>query len=360
MINIAQPIIEREEISSVEEVMKSNMIACGKRVLEFEQKFPQYIGSSYGVATSSGTTALHAAIIASGIKEGDKVITTPFTFVATSNSLLFEKAIPIFADIDYNTLNIDPDSVEEILEENKDIKAILVVHLFGLPCNMTRIMEIVKKYNLILIEDCAQAHGAKYEGKNVGTFGLASAYSFYPTKNMTSGEGGMVVTDNDLINEKVKKIINHGQQERYVYSQLGYNFRMTDIAAAIGVEQLKKLDIFNNKRIENAHYYNENINNNKIILPFTPDDCYHVYNQYTIKVKDRENFINHLKKYEIGFGIYYPVPLNMQYYYKQLGYDSSQTPTAVAASREVISIPVHPSLSKEDIQKVVEVLNGYE
>ncbi|MBF8984157.1 DegT/DnrJ/EryC1/StrS family aminotransferase [Lutibacter sp. B2] len=359
MINIAQPIIDKEEILHVQEVMKSGIIASGKKVLEFEINFAKYSNTRYGVATSSGTTALHAAVIASGIKEGDKVITTPFTFAATANSVLFEKATPIFADINPNTFNIDPDHIENILKNTPDVKALLIVHLYGLPCDMTKIMALVNKYNLILIEDCCQAHGSKYYGENVGNFGITSTYSFYPTKNMTTGEGGMVLTNDHIVYENIKKLINHGQQERYVHSQLGYNFRMTDISAAIGIEQLKKLDHFNNKRIDNASFYNKNIKNDLVTLPLIPKDHHHVYHQYTIKVKDRKRFIDHLQKHEIGFGIYYPVPLNAQPYYKQLGYDPTQSPVAMKLCKEVVSIPVHPGLSKDQVRKIVEVINHY-
>ncbi|MCT4605435.1 MAG: DegT/DnrJ/EryC1/StrS family aminotransferase [Marinisporobacter sp.] len=360
MIQIAKPMIEKEEILHVQKIMNSGMIASGKTVLDFEKKFAEYMEVNYAIATSSGTTALHAAVIAAAIQPGDKVITTPFTFAATANSLLFEKAVPVFADIDPNTFNIDPSSVEQILKNNSDIKALLIVHLFGLPCNMDKLMELTKKYNLLLIEDCAQSHGAKYNNQTVGSFGIASTYSFYPTKNMTTGEGGMLLTNNKSLYKKVQAIINHGQQERYIHTQLGYNFRMTNIAAAIGLEQLKKLNTFNAKRIKNAKYYSENIKNDVITLPTVPKNCKHVYHQYTIKVKNREKFINHLEKHGIGFGIYYPIPLNAQPYYTQLGYNPLETPIAMKISNEVVSIPVHPALSKEDIQKVAEVINHYE
>ncbi|WP_053957048.1 DegT/DnrJ/EryC1/StrS family aminotransferase [Inediibacterium massiliense] len=360
MIPIAKPSIGTEEIFHVQQVLKSGNIASGQVVSDFENDFATYFKMPYGVATSSGTTALHAAIIACNIKKGDKIITTPFTFAATANSLLFEGAIPIFADIDPNTFNIDVNHVEELLKVHKDIKGILIVHLFGLPCNMDRIMELVKKYNLLLIEDCAQAHGAKYNDQYVGTFGTTSAYSFYPTKNMTTGEGGMILTKDKSIYENIQRIISHGQKERYLHTQLGYNFRMTNIAAALGIEQLNKLNDFNDKRKENAKFYNENIKNNQITLPFVPSKCDPVYHQYTVKVKNRTSFIKHLEENNIGYGIYYPIPLNTQPYYKELGYDPTTTPIALQISQEVVSIPVHPLLSKEEILKIIEVINLYE
>ncbi|KXG75452.1 DegT/DnrJ/EryC1/StrS family aminotransferase [Thermotalea metallivorans] len=360
MIHIAKPIIEEEEILHVQEIMKSGMIACGETVSDFERKFAESMKANYAVATSSGTTALHAAVIASGILPGDKVITTPFTFAATANSLLFQQAIPVFADIEPDTFNIDPHSIEKILEKNRDTRALLIVHLFGLPCNMEKIMEIVEKYRLILIEDCAQAHGAKYNEKTVGNFGITAAFSFYPTKNMTTGEGGIILTNDRQVYEHLKKLINHGQQERYLHTMLGYNFRMTNIAAAIGIEQLKKLEDFNHKRIANAQIYTSTIKNEAVILPWVPANCHHVYHQYTIKVSNREKFIRHLKNHGIEWGIYYPIPLNAQPYYRQLGYDPLETPVALKTSSEVVSIPVHPGLTPEEIYHIIEVINHYE
>ncbi|MGM0410945.1 MAG: DegT/DnrJ/EryC1/StrS family aminotransferase, partial [Bacillota bacterium] len=248
MISIANPIIEDKEKNKVLEVMDSGMLASGQYVKDFEKNFGDYIGTKYAHATSSGTTALHVALKAAGIKEGDKVLTTPFTFIASSNSILFCGAEPIFADIKEDTFNIDPASMKKKLEENPDIKALIVVHLYGLSCDMDPIMDLVEEYDLILIEDAAQSHGASYKDKKVGNFGDAAIYSFYPTKNMTTSEGGMVVTNDKEVSEESELLINHGATERYKHEVLGYNYRMTNISAAIGLEQLKKLDKYNTKR----------------------------------------------------------------------------------------------------------------
>jgi len=359
MIPIARPRLDHYEYEAVQKVLESGMIASGATVSKFEAEFARYIGVKFATATSSGTTALHAAIVASGIKQGDKVITTPFTFAATANSILFEKAIPVFVDIDPETYNIDAGKIEEAILKDKSIKGILIVHLFGLACNMDPILDMVKKHNAILIEDAAQAHGAMYKNKMAGSFGHASTFSFYPTKNMTTSEGGMVLTNNEDIYQLCKTFINHGQAERYIHADLGHNFRMTNIAAAIGVEQLKKLDKFNEARISNALFYNKNIKNSKVKLPYIPNDCKHVYHQYTLKVENREQFVKYLTDNQIGTGIHYPVPLNEQPYYKSLGYTNKDTPIASEISKQVVSIPVNPLLSQAELEYIIKVINGY-
>ncbi len=268
MIPIAKPLVGLEEEKAILEVLSTGQLASGDYVRRFESMFKEYIGSKYAICTNNGTAALHAALLGAGIGKGDLVITTPFSFIATANAILYTGATPIFADINWETFNIDPDNIERIIENTSSkIKAILIVHLFGNPCDMDRITEICDTHDITLIEDCAQAHGAEYKNKKVGSFGLAGTFSFYPTKNMTCGEGGMIVTDDEEFYEKTKKIINHGQSKRYQHDLLGYNFRMTNISATIGIEQLKKLDHFNSKRIGNAYEFYKNIRNDKIIMP---------------------------------------------------------------------------------------------
>src|SRR5690554_2430258 len=247
MIPIARPIISESEKNNIQQVMDSGMLASGGFVKEFEEGFAAYTGSSYGIATTSGTTALHVALETAGIREGDRVLTTPFTFIASSNSILYCGATPVFADVCPDSFNIDPDSIRRKLEEDPGIKGLLIVHLYGLPCEMEEIMELVEEYNLVLIEDCAQAHGAEYSGKKAGTFGKTAAYSFYPTKNMTTGEGGIVLTNDEKVMEKARMLINHGSQKRYYHQILGYNYRMTNLAAGIGLAQLENLEEFNVK-----------------------------------------------------------------------------------------------------------------
>jgi len=257
MIPIAKPLIGDEEINAVIKVLKSGMLAHGKEVEAFEKEFAQYLGAKHAVAVVNGTAALDVALKVLKIGLGDEVITTPFTFIASANAILFQGARPVFADIDPKTYSLDPNEVlEKITDETK---AIVVVHLYGQPADMKAFKEIAEDHKLYLIEDCAQAHGAEFEGQKVGTFGDIAAFSFYPTKNMTTGEGGMVVTNDCELAKKVDLIRNHGQAEKYLHVELGYNLRMTNIAAAIGRAQLKKLDEWNRKRIENARLLTEGI-----------------------------------------------------------------------------------------------------
>ena len=290
MINIAKPIISDEEIEAVTEVLKSGMLAQGPKVAEFQNKFAKYVEAKYGIATSSGTTALHTALVAAGIKPGDEVITTPFTFAATSNSILYTQAKPVYADIDAKTFNLDPAKIEEQITDKT--KAIVPVHLYGQPADMDGILEIAQKYNLKVIEDAAQAHGAVYKGKKIGSIGDFGCFSFYPTKNMTTGEGGMVTTNDEEYAEKAGMVRAHGESKRYEQSLLGYNYRMTDIAASIGLVQLKHIDEFNKIRNENAKYLSEGLADVEgITTPVVADNVTHVFHQYTIRVsKDRDTF----------------------------------------------------------------------
>ena len=356
MINIAKPIIGEEEKAAVLEVLESGMLAMGPRVKAFEEAFAEMCAVKHAVATSSGTTALHVALLAHGIGPGDEVITTPFTFIASANSILFTGARPVFIDIEPDTFNLNPELIEAAITSRT--KAIMPVHLFGLSCDMDPIMEIAQQHNLIVIEDACQSHGARYKGKRVGSFGTG-VFSLYPTKNITSGEGGMITTSDDEIAEKCRVLRNHGMRRRYYHDELGFNFRMTDIHAAIGLEQLKKLDHFTKARQRNAGYYRENLKYVK--LPSELEGCEHVFNQFTVRVEDerRDKLVDHLREHGIGSAIYYPVPVHKQTQYcDYLGY-SDEYPEAEKASQEVISLPVHPGLQEDDLGKIVSVLNDY-
>lgn len=355
MIPIAKPLIGDEEKDAVLEVMGSGVIAQGKRVQELEQSFAKYCGASHGVAVNSGTAALHAALWAVGVKEGDEVITTPFSFAATGNAILYCGAKPVFADIDGKTFNIDPEAIKEKI--TKKTKAIMPVHLFGQACDMTAIMEIAEDRGLKTIEDACQAHGAEWKGKRVGSFGDASGFSFYPTKNMTTSEGGMITTNDAKLAEMCGIFRNHGQARRYVQEYMGYNLRMTDIAAAIGIEQLKKLDGFTDARIKNAEYLNGKLKGDKkVITPFVSKGAKHVYHQYTVMVENRDDVNKKLNDAGIGTGIYYPIPINEQPYYKGLGYGSKDTPVSSEVAKKVLSLPVHPAVSKEDLDLIAHKL----
>ena len=353
MIPVAKPLIGEEEIEEVEKVLRSGFIAQGPRVAEFEEAFASYVGTKYAIATTSGTTALHLSLLALGIGSGDEVITTPFSFAATGNCALYVGARPVFVDIDPQTFNLDPNQIESAITEKT--KAILPVHLYGQPAKMDQIKEISEEHDIPVVEDAAQAHGAMFHDQMIGSIGDMACFSFYPTKNMTTSEGGMITTNNTELAEVARILRAHGEKERYHHSVLGYNFRMTDIAAAIGLVQLKKLDDFNQKRIENAEYLTEHLKGiSSIEPPFVSPQVKHVFHQYTVRVKDgkRNDVMNFLNQEGIGTGIHYPVPIYKQELYQNLGYND-KCPETEKATSEVLSLPVHPSLSVEELETIV-------
>jgi len=361
-VNIASPQISEEEIKAVTAVLKSGMLAQGPKVAEFEEKFARFIGTKYAVATSSGTTALHVALLAHGIGSGDEVITSPFTFIASANSILYTGAKPIFVDIDEKSFNLDPAKIEKAITRSasRRTKAIMPVHLYGQPADMTRIMALARKRKLAVIEDACQAHGAAWKNKKVGSFGTGT-FSLYPTKNMTTGEGGMITTDSREIYEKANLIRSHGSKIRYYHDILGFNFRLTDIGGAIGIEQLKKLPRLNRARQKNAAYLNNNLGKIPgIIVPVPAKNALHVYHQYTIRITEefglsRDEVLKKLTESSIGTAIFYPLPINEQKLYQEMGYKAN-TPVAEAIAKEVISLPVHPGLRKKDLDYIIKIL----
>jgi len=359
-IPIAKPIIGVEEINAVTAVLSSGIIAQGRKVEEFEEAFSEFIGTKYAIAVNSGTAALHIALLAHGIGKGNEVITSPFTFISTANSVLFTGAKPIFTDIEEESFNIDPDSIVKKITSRT--KVIMPIHLYGQPCDMDRIMSIAGGYGLVVIEDACQAHGAEYQGRKIGSFGTG-CFSFYPTKNMTTGEGGMITTNDEDIAQKARIIRNHGQKERYFHEILGYNYRMTDIAAAIGLCQLRKLEQFNDKRIENARILTEGLRGIRgLVLPFSKPNVKHVFHQYTVRVTEefglsRDELKEKLKQKGIATEIYYPLPIHKQPLYQELGYND-RLPNSEKAAREVLSLPVHPSLAKEDLEDMVHAIKS--
>jgi len=360
MIGIAKPLIEEDEIEAVVGVLRSGNLTQGEKAKEFEVQFSSYIGASHGVACSSGTSALQVGLEAAGIGTGDEVITTPFTFIATSNAILYNRAMPVFADIDAETFNIDPASIKKRL--TRKTKAVLVVHLYGLPCDIEPVKEICDQNGLLLIEDCAQAHGAEYDARKTGTFGELSTFSFYATKNMTTGEGGMILTDDGEMALKARTIANQGQAGRYEHVMIGYNYRMTDMQAALGLVQLKKLSMLNEARARNASFLSKNLEGIEWLnLPQVPPKMKHVWHQFTVKVpeKTRDGFVDYLNKNGIGARIYYPTPVHLQPAYKSLGLRFDPCPVAESVSKKVVSLPVHPGLSREDLHKIVETVKRY-
>lgn len=356
MIPIARPLLGKEEIDAVTEVLSSGMIAQGPKVEEFELAFSEYTGCEYAAAVNSGTAALHIALLAHGIGKEDEVITSPFTFIATANSILYTGAKPVFADIEPDTYNIDPEKIKEKI--NSKTKAIMPVHLYGQSADMKAIMEIAEDYKLVVIEDACQAHGAECLGKKAGSFGTG-AFSFYPTKNMTTSEGGIITTSDREIAEKSKMIRAHGSRVRYLHEMLGFNLRMTDIAAAIGLAQLEKLDGFNASRQKNAAMLSEGLKSISGIVPATTREGYtHVFHQYTIRAQNRDKLADFLKEKGIGTGVHYPIPIHKQPYYMELGYKDS-LPISDKAAEEVLSLPVHPALSRDDVLKVIKEVKEF-
>ncbi len=356
MIYMAKPQMGDEEKQAVLEVLDSGIIAQGPRVKAFEEAFAQMCGVKYAIATTSGTTALHVAMLAHGIGKDDEVITSAFTFIASANSVLFVGAKPVFVDIDPRTFNLDPSKIEAAITGKT--KAILPVHLYGLSCDMDPIMKIAQKHGLAVIEDACQSHSAEYKGRKVGSFGTGT-FSLYPTKNMTSAEGGMITTDDPVIEEKCRVLRQHGMRKRYYHDELGYNFRMTDIHAAIGLAQLKKLEKFNAQRQANAKFLSENLKG--VAVPSVPEGQTHVFHQYTVRVPGgkRDALRTYLNDHGVGSEVYYPVPIHQQsFYVSDLGYHDS-LPETEHATTEVLSLPVHPALSSSDLETIVSAVNEF-
>jgi len=358
MIPISKPFIGDDEKQAVMEVLDSGMLAQGPRTAQLEEKFAEVCGTKHAVATSCGTTALHVALLAHNIAEGDEVITTPFTFQASINSILFVGARPIFVDIEEDTFNIDPSLIERAISPRT--KAIMPVHLYGYVCNMDAIMEIAGRHNLAVIEDAAQAVGAELRGQRAGSFGTG-CFSLYATKNVMSGEGGMITTGDEQIAQRCRMIRNHGMQRRYYHEMLGYNFRMTDLHAAIGLVQLGRLEEFTSRRAANAAYLSANISSVK--TPAVREGYRHVWHQYTIRVSGsggsatRDVAVKQLNDAGVGTGIFYPIPAHKQAYLRDHGVEDVSLPVAEQLANEVISLPVHPQLSQADLETIAREVN---
>jgi dTDP-4-amino-4,6-dideoxygalactose transaminase len=357
MIPIANPEIGADEHEQVSEVLDSGILADGPVVREFEEEFAAYCGVEHAVATSNGTTALHAAMEGLGLGEGNRVVTTPFSFVASANAVRIAGAEPVFADIDPDTYNIDPEAVEETIQEyDGDVDAILAVHLYGLPADTDKLSKLAEKYDAYLLEDAAQAHGGTVNGERVGSIGDVGCFSFYPTKNMTTGEGGMIVTDDETVAERARQFTNHGRTDKYGHAEVGHNFRMTSIGGALGQAQLAKLPDFIEARRENAAKLTDGLADSWVATPTEPDGRRHVYHQYTIRCEDREGLKTHLDNHNIGYGVYYPRCIHDQPAYSDV---STSAPDAERAAEEVLSLPVHPKVDDEDIQRIIEVITNY-
>ena len=362
MIPINAPQIGEEEIEAVIKVLKSGTLTSGlgngPNVVKFEKAFAEFVKSKYAIAVNSGTAALHAALLAIGISRGDEVILPSFTFVATAEMIVLAGAKPVFVDINPETYTIEPSKIEEAIT-NKT-KAIIPVDLYGLSADMKAIREIADKHDLKIIEDAAQAHGALYIGEPPGKFADIACWSFYASKNMTTGEGGMITTNDDELAEKLRCIRSHGEREKYHSEMLGHNYRMPEIEAAIGYIQLKKLPSFLEKRRRNAEQLTKKLERcDELLLPREPEGYRHSWYLYTVRLKNananrRDAFVNELRKHGIGAAVYYHTPIHMMSFYRRFG--AYRLPETELAAQQVLSLPVHPGVSEEQIDFIAETV----
>ncbi len=368
MIPYGKQSIDQNDIDAVIEVLNSDWLTTGPKVDEFERAVAGYVGSKYAVAVSSGTAALHAAMFAIGIDTGDEVIVPPITFAATANAVVYQRGTPVFTDIDPDTLLIDPKNIEEKI--NSRTKAIIAVDYAGQACEYEKIKYIANKYGLILVADSCHALGAEYRGKKVGNIADLTVFSFHPVKHITTGEGGMITTDNSEWAEKIKIFRNHGitsdHHKRkkdsswfYEIKDLGYNYRITDIQCALGISQLKKLSSFLKKRHEIAKIYDLAFEEMPGITPLhVRDDVFHAYHLYVVKCGQdkREKLFKYLRDNGIGVNVHY-VPVHLHpYYQRKFCYVPGLCPVAEEAYKTILSLPIFPEMSDEDVERVVDAI----
>lgn len=356
--------INENDIQAVVDVLQSDFLTTGPKIEEFEQCVAKYTGAKYAVAISNGTSALHAACFAAGIGEGDEVITTPITFAASANCVLYCGGTPVFADIDPKTYNISPEEIEKKITSKT--KAIIPVHYTGQPCDMDAIFAIAKKYNLIVIQDAAHALGADYKGQKIGSLGDMTTFSFHPVKHITTGEGGMILTNNEEFYKKLVLFRSHGitrnpeqmlkNEGAWYYEQLdlGYNYRMTDIQCALGISQMKRLDEFVEKRRVLVERYNQAFQNVEgITIPFMEKDCNSSWHLYVIQVENRKEVFDKLRKAGIGVNVHY-IPVYKHPYYQKNGYDNVVCENAEKLYEHMISLPLYPDLTEDEQDYVIE------
>ncbi len=356
-IPAAKPIIGEEEVAAVSAVLRSGMVAQGPQVAAFEGEFAeQVVDGAHAVAVNSGTSALHLMLLATGVGPGDEVLVPSFTFAATANSVAITGATPVFVDIETDYFCMDPVAAEAAITDRT--KAIMPVHLYGHPADMQALQAVADRHGLLVFEDSAQAHDASLHSRKVGTFGATAGFSLYPTKNMTSGEGGMITTKDPEIARKARILRNQGMAVQYQNELVGLNNRMTDIHASIGRVQLGKLKDWTARRQANAHFLNENLEG--VVVPPVAPGAVHVYHQYTIRAdaSERDRMVQAMKdEYQVGSGVYYPIPNHrlpsLEHFAPGL-----DLPETEKAAKEVISLPVHPSLSQDDLERIVVAVNA--
>ncbi|MCC7361455.1 MAG: DegT/DnrJ/EryC1/StrS aminotransferase family protein [Anaerolineales bacterium] len=356
-IPISRPAIGPEEQAAVAAVLASGQLAQGPQVRAFEEAFAAFVGVPHAVAVASGTAALHLALLAHGLGPGDEVITTAFSFIASANCALFVGARPVFADIEPQAFTLDPAAVEAALTPRT--RAILAVHLFGHPCDLTALHALADRHGLVLIEDACQAHGAQWQGRPLGAAATA-CYSFYATKNMTTGEGGLITTPDAALAERLRLLRAHGSPARYRHASLGYNFRLTDIQAALGLAQLPKLPAWNAARRANAAYLTERLTGlPHVCPPSVHPAAQSVFHQYTLRLvdRDRDAAVETLRAAGIGAGVFYPLPIHQQPLYRGLGY-TDRLPITENAARQVLSLPVYPGLTPAHLDHIAQAVRA--
>jgi dTDP-4-amino-4,6-dideoxygalactose transaminase len=344
----------KEEIDNViQKILNRGDFILGEEVKEFEQSVARYLGVKHAIGVASGTDALQIALMAIGLKPGDEVITTPFTFVATAETIVLLGGKPVYVDIDERTYNINPELIEDKITEKT--KAIIPVHLYGQPAEMEKILDIARRYNLYVIEDSAQAFGAEYKGRKVCTFGDIACISFFPTKNLGAfGDAGMVVTNSDDLAEKIRMIRVHGSKKRYHHELLGVNSRLDTLQAGILLVKLKYVDEWNKRRIEIANRYSNSLKDiDSIITPYAEPYNKHIYHQFTIRTNRRDELIEFLKGRGIQTAVHYPIPLHLQKAFSYFGYKEGDFPIAEKCSREVLSLPMFPELRDDEVDYVI-------
>jgi perosamine synthetase len=360
LIPIAKPLIGPDEQAAVADVLSSGMIAAGPLVHEFEHVFADFCHAPEGVACSSGTAGLCTAVQALDLPPGSKILTTPFSFIATANCIIAAGHTPVFVDIDPDTFMMTAESVKRALANDPAIRAVLPVHLYGQACEIHEMVEIARAHNAYVIEDCAQSHGATEDGDPVGSIGDLGIFSFYPTKNMMTGEGGMITGHDPELLNRCRMITNHGSPSRYKHTMLGFNYRMTSIAAAIGLCQLKRLPEWNERRRHNAHTLSTHLRDLPWLhVPYERSNCYHVYHQYVLQVNDRARLQAFLKEAGIGSDVHYPCTILDQPFYQEMGYNSADCPMAVNASTRVLSLPVHPAVSDDNLATIIATMRAF-
>jgi len=351
--------IKKEIDGAIKRVLDNTQFILGENVRKFEKEFSDFCNTRYAIGVGDGTGALYLAVRALGISKGDEVIIPVNTYIATAEAITLNGAKPIFVDIDLDTFNIDVSKIEKVI--TKRTKAIIPVHLFGQPADMFPILKIARKYKFYVIEDCAQAHGAKYKGRKVGSMGNIACFSFFPAKNLGAyGDGGAVVTNSSKLAEKIRMLRNHGRKEKYLHKIEGINSRLDEIQAAILRVKLRSLNKWNKARQKNAKIYDKLFQNtNDIITPRIIKNTQSVYYFYTICVKNRKKIQKKLKEKGVSTGIHYPIPLHLQPAYKYLGYKKGDFPKAEKQSNEILSLPIYPELTEKQIKFIVNIIKKY-